>query len=66
MNLDYWIKEDKAIEILNANARLIAAAPELYECLTLCTEFIEELEFNSIIAKRSRALLNRIDNGETK
>ena len=61
--LQKLFKEDEAIEIQNANARLIAAAPDLYEYLTLCTEFIEELGFNSVIAKHSRALLNRIENG---
>ena len=49
-----------------ANARLIAAAPELYKMLELATEWIEELEINSIIARTSRKLLNRIDGAEVQ
>ena len=51
---------------IEVNARLIAAAPELYKMLELATEWIEELEINSIIARTSRKLLNRIDGAEVQ
>ena len=71
--LQKLFKEDEAIEIQNANARLIAAAPEMYDIITnllIGIEFVEDLNPNILIrvnsdfVKSAKELLSRIDSGE--
>ena len=70
--LQKLFKEDEAIAIQNANARLIAAAPEMYEIIT---ELVEGIEMSELLnrmqivrvkpelVKSAKQLLKRVDNG---
>ena len=56
------LSDDEAIEVQKANARLIAAAPEMYEALTLAMDFLRDGNFPAqLIADRIQVLLARID-----
>ena len=44
-----------------ANARLIAAAPEMYEMLEIAQESLREHRYDSPTAERIEKLLDRID-----
>ena len=66
------LSDDEAIEVQKANARLIAAAPELYELLNSMCSYINEIEHIiphfpdalSLFAKYGKELLTRIDGKE--
>ena len=59
------LSDDEAIEVQKANARLIAAAPEMYKALTLAMDFLRGGNFPAqLIADRIEVLLARIDGTE--
>jgi hypothetical protein len=52
----YWLMSMKRItEELKANARLIAAAPELYEALEECKRVLSDLQSTQLEGTRTRA-----------
>ena len=56
---------DEAIEVQKANARLIAAAPKMYELLKVWTQIgVQPTLMNT--RKRAKELLDSIDGKETK
>ena len=56
---------DEAIEVQKANARLIAAAPEMHELLKVWTQIGAEPTLKNA-RKRAEELLDSIDGKETK
>ena len=66
---------EEAIEVQKINARLIAHAPEMFDMLLECAEFLEELtmmqcegcsEYAEELNGRIETLLSNIENMETK
>ena len=56
------LSDNQAIEVQKANARLIAAAPDMYKALTLAMDFLRDGNFPAqLIADRIQVLLARID-----
>ena len=55
-------EDNEPIQLTEANARLIAAAPDMYKALTLAMDFLRDGNFPAqLIADRIQVLLARID-----
>lgn len=57
------LADEERQEELRGNARLIAAAPEMLECLRKCVEFLEDEIGASACLEKTRAILAKIEGG---